>query len=369
MVSLRRSDRLDGLAGSMIRLGIWLFVAIGLFVSALSATVLGQSASTQPSAVVPGTVAPPKHDDDEHLALMHLVESLEPYHAKSQIRGGMVVSGSTTMQSLARSWLERFTKFHPEVSFTKGKEGTDAAIQEISENPQVIAGASRPLTESELEGLKSAKCKEPMAVIVALDPLALYVHKDNPIASITPEQLESIFRAPSAGKASHAATWGDLGLTGEWAKEPIRIHGRSDVSGTTGFIKQWIVGGELAKTTEVHATNVAATQAVGKDKFGVALCGFGDHNEQIRAVPLVLQGIAVEANEENFLAGRYPFVRPLMLIIDRATMKTDGGLRESILRYVLSRDGQLEAIRAGFFPLDPAFIRKQLDSISGPAVR
>lgn len=375
MIRLRRSVRLVGLAGSMIRLGIWLFVAIGLFVSALSATAFGQSASTQPNTVLPSTggpaaVAPAKHDDDEHLALMHLVEALEPYHAKSPIRGGMVVSGSTTMQSLARSWLERFIKFHPEVNFTKGKEGTDAAIQEISENPQVIAGASRPLTESELEGLKSAKCKEPMSVIVALDPLALYVHKDNPIASITPEQLESIFRAPNNNNAPHAATWGDLGLTGDWAKEPIRIHGRSEISGTTGFIKQWIVGGgELAKTTEVHATNVAATQAVGRDKFGVALCGFGDHNEQVRAVPLVLQGLAVEANEENFLAGRYPFVRPLMLIIDRATMKTDGGLRESILRYVLSRDGQLEAIRAGFFPLDPSFIRKQLDSISGPAVR
>jgi hypothetical protein len=59
----------------------------------------------------------------------------------------------------------------------------------------------------------------------------------------------------------------------------------------------------------------------------------------------------------------------LTLIIDKEATKTDGGLREGILRYVLSRDGQLEAIRAGFFPLDPAFIRKQLDGISGPQVR
>ncbi len=364
MISLWRSVRIDNSAGRKIRWIIGLLAATGLFGSQRGVTAFGQSPSTPSSAV-----APSKHDDDEHLALMHLVESLEPYHAKEQIRGTMLVSGSTTMQSLARSWLERFTKFHPEVSYSKGKEGTDAAIQEISENPLVIAGASRPLTESELEGLKSANCKEPMSVIVALDPLALYVHKDNPIASITPEQLESIFRAPN-NKSPHAATWGDLGVKGDWANEPIRIHGRSEISGTTGFIKQWIVGGgELAKTTEVHATNVAVTQAVAKDKFGVALSGFGDHNDQVRAVPLVLQGIAVEATEENFLAGRYPFVRPLMLIIDRATMKTDGGLRESMLRFVLSRDGQLEAIRAGFFPLDPAFIRKQLDSISGPTVR
>ena len=332
----------------------------------------GASNAANPPATAPTPVSQPpvsKHDDDDHLALMHLIESLEPYHAKGSIKGSMVVSGSTTMQSMARAWLDRFIKFHPDVSYTKGQEGTDAAIKEISENPQGIAGAGRPLTEQDLNNLKSSKCKEPMAVIVALDPLALYVHKENPLASVTPEQLESIFRAAGSGKP-HALKWRDLGLTGEWADQPIRIHGRSDVSGTTGFIKQWILGGgELAKAAQIHETNIAVTQGVGKDKFGVALCGFGDHNADVRAVPLVLQGIAVEASEENFLAGRYPFVRPLMLIVDQSTLRSDGGLRESILRYVLSRDGQLEAIRAGFFPLDPAFIRKQLDLISGPQVR
>ncbi|MFM7927578.1 MAG: hypothetical protein ACKO9Q_07665, partial [Pirellula sp.] len=92
-------------------------------------------------------------------------------------------------------------------------------------------------------------------------------------------------------------------------------------------------------------------------------------NASVKAVPLVLNGLAIEATEANFLAGRYPFVRPLILIIDKETAKADKGLREGVLRYVLSRDGQLEAIRAGFFPVDPAFIRKQLDGISGPQVR
>ena len=378
--------RLFSAQGSLVALGfhsgalakLLLVVCFSMFFASIA---VGQSPATspaKPSTGASGAAATPpvvastpasKHDDDDHLALMHLIEALEPYHVKGSIKGSMIVSGSTTMQSMARAWLDRFIKFHPEVSYTKGQEGTDAAIKEISENPQVIAGASRPLTEEEMNNLKSAKCKEPIAVIVALDPLALYVHKDNPLASVSPEQLESIFRAAGSGKP-HALKWGDLGLTGAWADQPIRIHGRSDVSGTTGFIKQWILGGgELAKAAQIHETNIAVTQGVGKDKFGVSLSGFGDHNADVRAVPLVLQGIAVEASEENFLAGRYPFVRPLMLIVDQATLRTDGGLRESILRYVLSRDGQLEAIRAGFFPLDPAFIRKQLDLISGPQVR
>jgi ABC-type phosphate transport system substrate-binding protein len=83
----------------------------------------------------------------------------------------------------------------------------------------------------------------------------------------------------------------------------------------------------------------------------------------------LLNGLSVPANEQSFLTGQYPFVRPLVLVVDKAQMKVDGGLREAVLRYILSRDGQMEAVREGFYPIDPAFIRQQLDQISGPQMR
>ncbi len=305
----------------------------------------------------------------EHLALMHLIDSIEPYCPSQEVKGSAVLAGSTTMQSLARSWSERFRQFHPEVTFTRGKDGSEAALNEISENPNVIAGSSRPLTSDELAALKSSNCKDPMSIIVALDPLALFVHKDNPIASITPEQLESIFRGPSTN-APHAATWGDLGVQGALADRPIRIHSRSNISGTTGFIRNWVVrGAELTRSAEVHETNAKVVDAIANDPYGIGLAGFGEARDQLRAVPLLINGTVVPATESSFLAGQYPFVRPLVLIVDKSIMATDGGLRESILRYILSRDGQLEAVRAGFYPIDPSFIRKQLDSISGPQMR
>jgi phosphate transport system substrate-binding protein len=305
----------------------------------------------------------------EHVALLHLIESMEPYHPKADVRGTAILAGSTTMQVLARAWSERFRQFHPEVVFTRGKDGTDAGIQEISNDPNVIAGSSRPLTASELESLKSSHCREPLSTIVALDPLALYVHPSNPIASISPEQLEMIFRSPEAGKP-HASTWGQLGLQGEWADKPIRIHSRSDISGTTGFIRHWVIGGDaLARSAQVHETNEKLRDGIADDPYGVGLNGFGIANASVRAVPLLLGGSLVQANESSFLSGKYPFVRPLVLVIDKAMLETDQGLRESILKYVLSRDGQLEAVRAGFYPLDPAFIRRQLEGMSGPQLR
>lgn len=305
----------------------------------------------------------------EHAALLHLIDSIEPYHKQKEIKGTVALSGSTTMLALGKSWTERFKKFHPNVVFTRGADGTEAGIQSLAADPNTIAGASRPLSEADLATLKNGKCKEPLGIIVALDPLALYVHKDNPIPGVTPEQLESIFRAPG-GAGKHAATWGDLGVKGDLESKPIRVHSRSEVSGTTSFIKQLVLrGGEMAKVAQSHRSSEEVCTAVGTDIGGVGIGGFGESTPQVRPVSLILNGVRVPATEQSFLSGQYPFVRPLVLVIDKAQMGGDGGLREAILRYILSRDGQLEAVRDGFFPLDPAFIRKQLDQISGPQMR
>jgi phosphate transport system substrate-binding protein len=305
----------------------------------------------------------------EHVALMQLMDSIEPYYPRRDVKGSAILAGSTTMQLVGKGWADRFRQFHPDVTFTRGKDGSEAAIREIAENPLVIAASSRPLTDSELQSLRSDTCKEPVAFIVALDPLALVVHPENPIASLRIDQMEAILRAPGTN-LPHFDTWGDLGLSGEWKDRLIRIHSRGENSGTSHFIRHWVIqGASPARSAEVHETNAKVCSGIAKDPGGIGLAGFGEVNPSVRAVPLEIQGAVVPANESSFLAGRYPFVRPLVLVIDKAAMATDGGIRESILRYVLSRDGQLEAVRAGFYPVDPSFIRKQLDSIIGPQSR
>ncbi|MEQ1826403.1 MAG: substrate-binding domain-containing protein [Pirellula sp.] len=330
----------------------------------------GQTKVPATPAASPQNVAAASQSAMEHAALMHLIECIDPYLKKKDIKGAAVLSGSTTMLSLGKAWADRFRNFHPDVVFTRGIDGTDAGIQSLAADSSVIAGSSRPLTDADTAMLKNGKCKEPLSVIVALDPLALYVHKDNPVAGVTPEQLESIFRAPG-GNGKHIATWGELGVaSGELAKKPIRIHSRSEVSGTTNFIKQFILrNAAMAKEAQTHKSSEDVCTAIGADPAGVGLCGFGEALPQVRPVPLILNGINVPATEQSFLSGHYPFVRPLILVIDKAQLATDRGLREAVLRYILSRDGQLEAIRAGFYPLDPAFIRQQLDVISGPQLR
>ena len=355
------------------------FLVAVLLAAMFTPVVWSQTQATPASQTKPlttGSVSAPQsgqgtatQNDLEHAALMQLIESIEPYHKKSELKGSAVLSGSTTMLTIGKLWSDRFRKFHPDVVFTRGADGTDVGIKALAEDSTVIAGSSRPLTAEDLAFLKKGKCKDPLSVIVALDPLALYVHKDNPVAGVTPEQLESIFRA-AGGTGKHASNWGELGVTGEISKKPIRIHSRSEVSGTTSFIKQLVLrGGEMAKEAQSHRSSDEVCTAIGEDLAGVGICGFGEANAKVRPVPLILNGVKVPATEQSFLSGQYPFVRPLLLVIDKSQMASDGGLREAMLRYVLSRDGQLEAVREGFFPLDPAFIRKQLDQISGPQMR
>lgn len=356
-----------------MRIAICLFLSI--FVASWSGIASAQTRATPASNPIPiqangnAISSVPVAPDSQHLALMSLLECLELYHPAQDLKGAAKLSGSTTMMLLGKAWADRFRNFHANVEFTRGPDGTDAGIKALAEDPSLIVGASRPITEQEIASLKAGKCKEPMSIIVALDPLALYVHESNPLTSVTPEQLESILRAPGQ-KGAHVAKWGELGVTGALTDQPIRIHARSEIAGTTAFIKQFLLRGEnVAKEVGSHTSSQAVCEAIAKDTAGVGIAGFGDAVAGVRTVSLNLRGTVVPANEQSFMSGQYPLVRPLVLVFDKAQMKIDGGLRESMLRYILSRDGQMEAIRAGFFPLDPSFIHKELDEICGTRMR
>jgi len=302
---------------------------------------------------------------DNQLQLMQLLQSIDPYLPSGEIEGKAILSGSTTMVLLGQTWAQRFKLFHPKVAFERGVDGSDASLEALAKDPNVIAGVSRNVTDEELAKLKAGNCKDPMIVLVALDPMAIYVHEKNPVKSFTPEQMQGVLGVGTDGKPT-ITTWGQLGVIGELAKLKIRIHHRSEISGTRTFIQQSLLGGKpLAEPDETHKSNHEICQALAKDPAGLSICGFGDHVENTRTVAIELRGQIIEANDTNFLAGMYPMVRPLSLVLDRAQLQQDGGLRASILKYILSRDGQREAMLAGFYPLNPDFIRQELVQLTG----
>lgn len=314
------------------------------------------------SAVQPGQT--------EHLQLQHLLESLTPYYpSKNELKGKVVLSGTSMLTELGHQWAVNFKKFHPMVEFSGGADGSEEALKALANDPTIVAGVSRAVNEKDQALLQAGKCKQPIAIVAATSAMAVLVHKDNPIIGLQPEQVQAIFAAGPDGNPK-LKTWGELGVKDKFANQPIHLYQREDGSGTQSYIRGTILGGAaIAKGKGVFTSNGEVAKAIAGDPVGIGLGELSNHDPNIRRVPLLLQGQSVPAEETSVLAGKYPLMRPLILIVDQSQLATDGGIRESIMRYVLSKDGQTEVLKAGYYPLDPSFIRQQLDAITGKQIR
>src|SRR5258708_29412301 len=101
---------------------------------------------------------------------------------------------------------------------------------------------SREMNKAEMDRFEEKFCYKPTGLKTSIDMLAVFVHKDNPIKSLTLAQVDAIFsKTRKAGHEKDITTWGDLGLEGEWANKPINLYGRNASSGTYGFFKEHVL--------------------------------------------------------------------------------------------------------------------------------
>jgi phosphate transport system substrate-binding protein len=306
---------------------------------------------------------------DERFLLMQLIDQLQPYRAKSEVQGKAILSGSTTMADLGHQWRVNFQQFHPKVEFAGAADSSEAGLKSLAENPQVIAGVSRNVDKDDIAKLKAGKCRDPLPVVVGLEAMALVVNASNPLEHVTPQQVQALFAAGANGGAA-VATWGDMGVTGALASQPINRYEREPGSGTHAFVAKTLLGGgNVAPAKGVAKSGAEIATLVGKDPSGTGLASLSSSEKNVRMLPLLINGEKIEPTEKSILSGKYPLMRPLVLVIDKDQIGKDGGLREAVLEYVLSRDGQMDVMKAGFYPLDPTFIRQQLASVNGVQLR
>src|SRR5208282_6559867 len=125
----------------------------------------------------------------------------------------------------------------------------------------------------------------------SIDMLAVYVHKDNPIKGLTLQQVDAIFSKTRKGGASKDVhTWGDLGLTGEWASKPIALYGRNSASGTYGFFKEHVLkNGDYKDEVKEQPGSSSVVQGIASDKFAIGYSGIGYKTADVKAAPLALE--------------------------------------------------------------------------------
>ena len=191
--------------------------------------VLGSNPTKNSSATAPEGVAP-ETQRQQQFQMMQMLDQLPPYRPTEKVSGQAKLSGSTTMSDLGHQWAQNFKQFHPGLEMTGTAEGSEVALRLLSEDPTIIAGVSRPVDAKDQELLQAGKCKEPIAITVGMEAMALFVHRSNPLVSISPDTVKAIFAAGKEGKPK-ARVWGDLGVQGLLSNEPIAVYERESMVG------------------------------------------------------------------------------------------------------------------------------------------
>ena len=293
---------------------------------------------------------------------------LKPYSkVGGEVAGTLKCVGSDTMNNLVSLWVEGFKKSYPGVREGIEGKGSASAPPAITEGTATFGPMSRDWKPSEIDTFKEKHGYPPTVVPVAIDMLAVFVHKDNPMRSLSLEQIDAIFsKNRNGGAKADIRTWGDLGLEGEWKNKPISLYGRNATSGTYGYFKEnALFKGDFKPTVKEQPGSSAVVQAVASDKAGIGYSGIGYATADVRAVPLSLKtgGEPVTTAPENAYSGDYPLARFLYLSVNHKPGTDLDPLRREFLRYVLSSTGQADVKKDGYLPVTGVVASEALGSV------
>ena len=294
------------------------------------------------------------------------VDSALPEYKQVQGVSGSIKSiGSDTMNNLMTLWAEGFLKMYPSVQVEIEGKGSSTAPPALIAGTATFGPMSRPMKDKEIDEFEKKFGYKPVALPTSIDMLAVYVHKDNPIKGLTLAQVDAIFsKSRKAGYAKDIVTWGDAGLSGEWADKPISLYGRNSASGTYGFFKEHVMAnGDYKDSVKEQPGSSSVVQGVASDKYGIGYSGIGYKTADVNAIALGHDaGKFVEPVAANVYTGDYPLQRFLLLTVNVKPGSRLDPLRCEFIKYVLSQQGQKDVVKDGYFPISAKIAQKALKS-------
>lgn len=289
--------------------------------------------------------------------------SLPRYSKVENLHGTLVSVGSDTLTGVMVICSRQFRELYPAVTIQLEDKGSATAPPALIEGRSQLAPMSRQMTQDEVDAFEKKYGYKPTVFKVALDSLAIYVNKDNPIRSMTLRQADGIFSSTLRRGGPSLDTWGSLSLSGEWADKAITLYGRDDLSGTHEYFKQHVLqNGDFRKTVQ-EGISENVVDGVGDDASGIGYSGIGWKTSKVRTVALGESADAfVEPTYKNSVDGTYPLARFLYIYVNQRAGQPLDRLTGEFIKYVLSYEGQKAVVEAKFYPL-PA--RVAADTLSG----
>lgn len=244
------------------------------------------------------------------------------------LRGTLDVAGGTAHIPVMEEAAKQVERAYPAIHITVGGGGSGVGIQKVGEGLVHIGNAGRALKEGEV-----AKYPGIESHAFAIDGVAVIVHPDNPIRSLTTEQVRQVF-------SGEITNWSAVGGT----DRGINIYTRDEASGTREvFWKKLLDKGEIARRANIVTSNGAMKTALGADEAGIGYMSIGHVDANVAGVAID----GVEPTQENARAGSYKVVRKLYM----NTMGERSALLQAFLDYIRSEEGAAITRDAGYIPI------------------
>jgi phosphate transport system substrate-binding protein len=300
-------------------------------------------------------------------AQVALDAALVAYRSVSGVSGNISSVGSDTLNNLMTYWAESFQKFYPNAKIQIEGKGSSTAPPALIAGTAQLGPMSRPMKGSEIDQFEKKYGYKPTPIRTSVDALAVFVNKDNPIKCLSIPQVDAIFsKSRRHGAREDLRTWGQVGLTGEWASKPISLYGRNSASGTYGFFKEHTLkNGDYKDEVKEQPGSASVVQGVTVDRFAIGYSGIGYVTAGVRAVPLAEKdgGKCVEASADNAYAGTYPLARFLYVYVNKAPAKPLDPLTREFVKLVLSKEGQSDVVKDGYYPIPASVAKEELNKI------
>ncbi|OQK16839.1 phosphate-binding protein [Methyloprofundus sedimenti] len=302
------------------------------------------------------------------LAVQTVDPGLVEYKKESGVSGNLSSVGSDTLANLMTLWAEAFKRNYPNVNIQIQAAGSSTAPPALTEATANIGPMSRKMKDKELDAFEKKYGYKPTAVPVAIDALAVYVNKDNPIEGMTIAQVDAIMSSTrKCGYPTDISTWGEAGLTGSWKDKSIQLYGRNSVSGTYGYFKKKaLCKGDYKNNVNEQPGSASVVQSVATSLNGIGYSGIGYKTSGVKAVALTknIGSPFVDATPENALSGKYPLARFLYIYVNKKPNQPLAPLEREFIKMVLSKEGQQIVIKDGYIPLPASVVEKSLAELN-----
>lgn len=293
---------------------------------------------------------------------------LPTYQKASGVSGNFTSVGSDTLNNLMTLWAEEYKRLYPNVNIQIQGAGSSTAPPALTEGASNFGPMSRMMTAKEVESFEKKHGYKPTPVGVAIDALAVYVNKDNPIKGLSIEEIDATMSVGrKCGGATDITKWGQLGLGGEWANRDIAMYGRNSVSGTYGYFKsRGLCKGDFKRNVAEQPGSASVVQSVATQINAIGYSGIGYKTSGVRALPLAKKkgDPFVEPDATHAIDGTYPLARVLYVYVNKKPNQPLAPLEREFFKMVLSKQGQEVTIKDGFVPVPAAMAARFLSVLN-----